>query len=122
MYDFNCQTSVSKLRRFFVAHYEILPDLLAIKQADCSGCKDNLSIAPTCLRWQGILDEMHAQGVPFTRKQLAVTGKDLLDEQIPAPLVSKILQELMMHTAVCPQDNKKPRLLTLANAFYKNIH
>ena len=64
---------------------------------------------------------MRKENTPFTLKQLAVTGKDILDEQIPAPLVSKILQELLAHTAVFPKDNTKTKLLALARQFSKQI-
>ena len=114
MYDFNCQTSEKKLRRFLVAHYEMLPDILAVKQADFSACKDDTSTAPTCVRWNTLLQTMQREKVPFTQKQLAVTGKDLLDNLIPAPLVSKILSELLAHTAVFPKDHEKGKLLRLA--------
>lgn len=121
MYDFNCQTSEKKLRRFFVKHYADLEDILAIKQADFSACKDDISIAPTCVRWRAILQKMKEENVPFTLKQLAVTGKDLLNHLIPAPCISKILEELLAHTAVFPIDNEKDKLTTLAISFLKNM-
>ena len=121
MYDFNCQTSEKKLRRFFTAHYTELEDILKVKQADFSACKDDVSPAPTCVRWNSILQKMRKENTPFTLKQLAVTGKDILDKQIPAPLVSKILQELLAHTAVFPKDNTKTKLLMLAKQIYKQF-
>ena len=58
MYDFNCQTKESKLRRYLVANADILPDLLLVKQADFSACMDDCSLAPTCARWQTLLKKM----------------------------------------------------------------
>lgn len=113
MYDFDCQTSEKKLRRFFVAHYALLDDLLAIKQADYSACKDVLSPAPTCVRWQALLQKMRAENVPFTIKQLSISGKDLLP-LLPPSKIAETLRALLLHTAVCPQDNTPERLLRLA--------
>ena len=50
MYDMDCKTGESKLRRFFVEHYAILDDLLLLKQADFSACMDNMREAPTRTR------------------------------------------------------------------------
>lgn len=114
MYDFNCQTGENKLRRFFVQHYPILEDLLALKQADFSACTDDFSVAPTCARWRALLEKMKNEGAPLTLKELALSGKELLDLGIPAPKISQTLQALLLHAACNPKDNTKERLLKLA--------
>ena len=114
MYDFNCQTKETKLRRFFVEHYELLQDLFLLKQADFSACTDDLSVAPTCQRWNTLLEKMREENTPFTRKSLAVSGKDLLSLGIPAPAVSQTLNRLLLHVAVHPKENTKERLSKLA--------
>ena len=112
MYDFNCQTKENKLRRFFVDHYDILEDLLKVKQADYSGCMDDESTAPTVVRWKGLLARMHKEGAPLTLKQLAVSGQDLL-RSIPAPQIATTLKQLLYHAACYPKDNVKEKLLQL---------
>ncbi len=119
MYDFNCQTKENKLRRFFVAHYPLLDDLLALKQADFSACTDDLSIAPTCERWRELLAKMQAENAPLTLKQLALSGKDLLELGIPAKRISEVLQALLLHAACNPKDNTKERLKKLALGYVK---
>ncbi len=119
MYDFNCQTGEKKLRRFFISHYGVLEDLLLLKQADFSACTDDLSPAPTCVRWQALLEKMQSQNVPFTLKQLAVSGKDLLNV-VPTSSISDILNQLLLHTACNPQDNEKTKLLRIANGLKNN--
>ena len=47
MYDFDCKTGENKLRKFFINNYDILKELLLVKQADFSACKDDLSIPNT---------------------------------------------------------------------------
>lgn len=119
MYDLDGKTGENKLRRFLVKHYAVLEKLLLVKQADYSGCKDDKGIAPTCKRWQALLAKMREENVPFTLKELAVTGKDLLDVGFPPPQISETLQKLLEHTAVLPLDNTKPRLIKLALGLLK---
>ena len=114
MYDFNCQTKENKLRRFFVAHYPLLPELLLVKQADFSACTDDLSVAPTVKKWTGILQTMQRENTPFALKQLAVNGKDLLGLEIPPHRIAEVLEYLLLHTAIYPAENTKERLLRLA--------
>ena len=117
MYDFNCQTRENKLRRFFVRHYALLPELLLLKQADFSACTDDPSVAPTVSKWKKILEKMQEENAPFTLKQLAVGGKGLLDLGIPPHRVAEVLQSLLLHAAVNPTENTKERLLRLAPSF-----
>ena len=119
MYDFDLKTSENKVRRFLVEHYPLIDKLLALKQADFSGCKDDLSTCPTAIKWRKILEKMQEEHAPTSLKQLAVNGKDLKNEGFPDQALSKLLQKLLLHTACSPSDNTKPRLLQLAKAFYK---
>ena len=116
MYDFNCQTGERKLRRFFTAHYPILEKLLALKQADFSACTDNLAPAPTCVRWQTLLDTIRKENAPLTLKHLAVSGKDLLELGLPPHRISQTLQTLLNHAVCHPKDNVKERLIKLVKS------
>lgn len=121
MYDFDLLTKENKLRRFFVENYPLLPNLLAVKQADFSGCMDDVSLCPTAKKWQELLEKMQAENTPFSLKELAVKGSDLLKDGYPAPLISKLLNKLLLHVAVQPQDNRKERLLVLSKGFYHDL-
>lgn len=121
MYDFDLKTKESKLRRFFVKNYPILDKLLAVKQADFSGCKDDLSICPTAQKWEAVFRKMEEEHAPVTLKQLAVNGKDLLREGYPPTALSELLERLLHHAVVFPKENKKARLLQLARGFFKEI-
>ena len=113
MYDFDGNTRENKLRRFFTEHAPILESLLLVKQADFSACTDDLSVAPTCKRWEALLAKMQSEGAPLTLKELAITGKDLLTLGIPPVQITPLLQALLAHAAVNPTDNHKARLLRL---------
>ena len=117
MYDFDCKTKENKLRRFFVEHAPILSQLLQVKQADFSACMDDTSVAPTVQKWTDILQKMHDEHAPFTLKELAISGNDLLTLDVPPAKIATTLKKLLLHTAVNPKDNKKERLLKLALCF-----
>lgn len=114
MYDFNCQVSENKLRKFFIVNYPYLKDLMLVKQADFSACKDDLSLAPTLMKWKTLLQKMQSENVPFTLKDLAISGKDLLEAGIEPNRISTLLQNLLLHVCINPKENKKARLLLLA--------
>lgn len=122
MYDLDCKTKENKLRRFLVSNYELIDDLLLIKQADFSACMDDTSKAPTCARWESLLAKMQEEGVPFSLKALAVNGNDLLGEGFPPKDIATLLNGLLMHTATCPSDNEKSRLLRLAHGLNKSLN
>ncbi len=117
MYDFDGKTRENKLRRFFTEHAPILDKLLLVKQADFSACTDDLSVAPTCIRWQNLLNKMRNEGAPLTLKELAITGKDLLTLGIPPVQIAPVLKALLAHAAATPTDNKKTRLCKLAKGY-----
>jgi tRNA nucleotidyltransferase (CCA-adding enzyme) len=121
MYDFDLQAKENRVRKFIVEHYALLEKLLAVKQADFSGCKDDLSTCPTAIKWQAIIEKMKGEKAPFTLKQLALNGKDLADNGYPAPYLSKILNKLLLLTAVHPKENKKFRLLKHARGIYNEL-
>ena len=121
MYDMDCKTSKNKLRRFFVEHYPLLEDLLALKQADFSACMDDKSEAPTCARWRNLLAQMQKEHVPFTLKDLAIHGNDLMALGIQPAHISKVLHKALLHTATQPHDNQKARLLSLAKGFENGL-
>ncbi len=121
MYDMLCETRERKLRRFFAENFDFLDDLIALKQADYSACKDDLSPAPTVRRWRAVLARMREEKAPLVLRDLQVTGKALLEGGMPAPYVGKVLHGLLLHCAAEPQDNRADRLMKLAKGVYRDI-
>lgn len=114
MYDLSCAASENKVRKFIVNHYEAIDELLMVKQADYSACKDDLSTAPCVKKWKKIIEKMKAEGVPFTLKQLAIKGNELIDAGICADQVGKTLNFLLEQTAMGCVPNIKEKLLISA--------
>lgn len=114
MYDLNCAASENKVRKFIVNHYGVIEDLLLVKQADYSACKDDLSIAPCVKKWKTIIDKMKKEGVPLTLKGLAIKGNELIDAGICADQVGKTLKYLLEQVAMGCISNQREKLLATA--------
>ncbi len=119
MYDYNALTKESKIRRYIVLNYEYIDDILAIKQADYSACKDDLSEAPTVTKWKNLIQKMKDEGAPFSLRELNINGKDLIDEGYDKLLISDILTELLSQCAINPSLNVREKLLNLSKGIYK---
>lgn len=64
---------------------------------------------------------MSEDNTPFSLKELAINGRDLMKKGYPAPLLSQLLKKLLLHVAATPSDNEKHRLLGLAKGFYNDL-
>ena len=64
---------------------------------------------------------MQEEGAPLRLKDLALTGKELLDLGIPPHKISAVLDALLSHTAVFPGENNPTRLARLALGFSKTV-
>lgn len=118
MYDLDGKARESKVRAFIVKNYDVYEPLLLVKQADYSGCKDDLNVCPTAVKWENIRKEMEAEGVPFTLKQLAVRGNDL-SGTVAAPQIGEMLEKLLLWCAQDGARNEKPALLAEAERLAK---
>ena len=110
MYDLDGKARESKIRAFAVKNHDVYEPLLLLKQADYSGCKDDLSLCPTIAKWNAVTDKMKKEGVPFTLRELAVRG-DELRGIVPAPETAKVLQKLLLFCAQDGRRNQKETLL-----------
>lgn len=118
MYDLSCLAGENKVRKFIVRNLDVMDDLLKLKQADFSACKDDLSIAPCVKKWKDIMARMKKEGVPFTLKQLAVRGDELITAGLERENVGKALEFLLGECALDARLNDKEKLIKLALARY----
>ena len=110
MFDLDGRTREGKVRAFIVKNYDVYGLLLLIKQADFSGCKDDLSPCPTIAKWESIRAKMQQEGVPFTLRELAIKG-DELKNILPAPKIGEALGRLLLGCAQGTLQNKRDALL-----------
>ncbi len=117
MYDLDCKAKENKVRRFIVKNYEYLEELMLLKQADYSACKDDLSPAPTVVKMRAILENMKAEGVPFTLKELSVKGGDLINVGVKKECIGATLEHLLYECALKRVANKSDALINCALKF-----
>lgn len=121
MYDYDGQTRENKVRKFIVFHKDLLGDLLDLKQADYSACKDDLSPAPVVVKWKNIMQKMQDEGAPLVLSSLAVKGTDLIDAGISPNETGGTLQYLLGECAINAKLNKKKKLIPFALAYVRQL-
>ncbi|MDD5016623.1 MAG: CCA tRNA nucleotidyltransferase [Eubacteriales bacterium] len=95
--------------------------LIALRRADFMASRSNTGDVISADNWQRELERMIAQGVPWTIKDLAVTGSDIMSalDIAPSPKVGKILDMLFNECVAHPNINNfetlKKRAKTLAH-------
>lgn len=120
MRDYNLAMKESKVRREIVNGYPLLKKLFALKQADYSACKDDLSPAPSVVKWRAVLEKMRGEGVPFTVKELALSGTDLLALGLKPERIGTVLDELLDYCAQDGKRNERGALLKHVEKIYKD--
>ena len=118
MYDLDGRAREGKIRPFIVKNYDVYELLLLVKQADFSGCKDDLRTCPTITKWEDIRRKMENEGAPFTLRQLAVRGNEL-HGVVPPARTGEILEKLLLWCAQDGRRNRKDLLLAEAERLLK---
>lgn len=116
MYDMKTEVREVKLKKFIIKNYEYIYKLLALKQADYSACKDDLSTCPTVKRWTSLIEKMKTDGTPFSLKDLKITAKDLVAIGYKGESISKELKKLLELAIENPLLNERKKLLYKATA------
>lgn len=118
MRDYDLKMRERKVKTIILEHETLFCDLLALKQADYSACKDDLSPAPCVVKWKTIYQDLKDTHIPLSVSQLAVNGTDLLNLHIPSKSIGTILQLLLRECALNGLRNEKNTLLLRAQKFY----
>lgn len=98
MFDFNGEASLNKKRRFVQREWDLLEDIVALKNADSVGTgyfTKNLFAE----RLLEIKEEMRAEGVPLKVSDLPVKGNELESLGIEPPIRSAVLRTLLTRQA-----------------------
>lgn len=117
MYDLNNTAKDATLRRTFVRWgYDRTLSVAALRTADVHGSGVITGRVATAERWMRVLARMKEENVPFSERELACTGRDIIRwlDIPPGPAVADIKRRMLMHCAVRPQDNTPERLERLA--------
>lgn len=118
MYGLGGNAKETTLRAKFAAWGEAhTKNVLAIREADVRG--SGYETQWRAERWREILQTMRREGAPFHEKELACTGRDIMEwlELPPGPKVGEIKRRLLLHCARHPKDNTKARLQKIVRGF-----
>lgn len=114
MADMDCKMRESKVRKLILENYKIIDLLLALKQADFSACKDDLSVCPTVIKWKEILEKMKEEGTPFNLKDLKITANDLIEIGYEGERIGRQMKRLLFLCGQYPEKNDREYLLEKA--------
>lgn len=123
MYDLRGEAREATLRVWMVLRgRDTVRGLIALRRADVWGSGIETGPVATADRWERVLMDMEHRGAPFSEKELAVTGADIMEAlSIPAgPKVGSVKAGLLLHCARVPEDNRRDRLLKIARDLVNN--
>ena len=113
MLDMKEEMRETRIRKFIAENHLLIPKLLLAKQADYSACKDDLGKAPTVIRWQGIINKMKEENIPFSIKDLEVNGNDLKELGLEKKDIGKTLKKMHQLVLNGEKKNEKETLLAI---------
>lgn len=119
MYDLRGDARECRVRRFLVKSYGVLDKLLCLMQADYSACRDDFSPAPAVSKLRHVYQKMRAEGRPFTLKELAVKGDDLLALGVEPKEVGRALERLLLDCAAGQTVADRDALLKYASKIFR---
>jgi len=100
MLDLDLSMKETKIRRFIANNYHRINELFMLKQADFSASKDDINVAPTIIKWNGVIDKMRSEGAPFSLKELKISAERLMEMGFKGKSIGEVLKELF-DQAVC---------------------
>ena len=115
MYDLDGRTREKLLRKRFVrwgAAFTL--QYAALREADFVGSGYLKPPIETAERTRALIAKMQEEHVPFTLRELNLSGTDLMALGFSGREIGDALERLLLHCAFRPNDNNRPRLLSLA--------
>lgn len=114
-HDDTPELSPTAIRRaIYETGLEQYPALFTVKRADTMGknCYQREEKLEYIDRYQEMYEEIIAKKQCLTLKELAVTGKDLIDAGMkPGKMLGETLEKLLEHVLEYPEDNRKEILM-----------
>ena len=118
MVDLDLKMRENKIKLFIVENIKRFSELMLLKQADYSACKDDKSLSPTVKKWQKIYDKMKEENLPFSVKELKITAVDLINIGVRKEDIGKVLKELLKRVILGEIKNEKLTLTAFARKIY----
>lgn len=108
MTDLNGNTSENKLRRLIAENIDVIDDVCLVMFADARATSEQ---PITCNRISNLLAKMRDEGVPFSIKELKVSGNDLVQMGVDEKQRGIILHELWLDTVMNMSLNTRQKAL-----------
>lgn len=115
MFDLKGDVSEKDERLFVLEHSKIIPELVALKNADRLGSGLRTDPSPAGERLLRTLEEMKSEGVAFSVKELKITGNDVM--QLPPELRGYALKSLLRQNAFDPSVRTREGALEYISRF-----
>ena len=115
MYDIQHMAKTSTLRVKFASWgRERTWDQILLREADVRGCGYDVDYVAE--DWRALYDTMLRDGTPFSERELAITGQQLMEASgLPeGKELGELKKKLFLHCVKHPQDNNLARLTQLA--------
>lgn len=114
MLDLDGKMKERKIKRVIRDNVDLFFDLMGLKQADFSACKDCMFVAPAVSRWTAIYERMKESGVPFSPRDLDIDGDALKAIGYRGAQIGRELNELLDYILDYPQKNQRKSLMKRA--------
>ncbi len=118
MFNVRGDARPAKVKRYIMENQDILDKVILLMQADFSACKDNLSPAPASVALAAFREQMIADGLPLSLKDLAVKGGDLALASFPPEHIGETLDALLEDSTIQGFPNDKDTLKERALRIY----
>lgn len=115
MYDIQHMAKTDTLRVKFASWgRERTWDQILLREADVRGC--GYDVDYVAVDWRALYDTMLHDGTPFSERELAITGQQLMEiSGLPeGKALGELKKKLFLHCVKHPQDNNLARLTQLA--------
>ncbi len=115
MYDIQHMAKTDTLRvKFATWGRERTWDQILLREADVRGC--GYDVDYVAADWRGLYETMLHDGTPFSERELAITGQQLMEASgLPeGKELGELKKKLFLHCVKHPQDNNLTRLIQLA--------
>ena len=122
MFDVQGTATDATLRlRFATWGREQTAYMIGIREADFRGC--GIETTYIAERWRALFQRMLSENTPFSMRELAVTGSDVMAATglSEGAAVGAIKNKLFRHAVKRPKDNERARLLRIAEGLAKDM-
>lgn len=122
MLDLDGNAKEKTLRKHFLLLGEETSERLAyLREADFLGSGIQKPPILTAVRFLQILNKMKDTKVPFSMKQVEITGQEIMQSNClkPSPVIGWVKHKLWLHCALYPRDNHRQRLIALSEQILK---